>query len=126
MPPIAERVAAGHPAGPMHDIMIRHYNAAHEACARQDAVVQAMRDSTDRGPCDEADHAATCAQLDEQKALADALHRHLADLAAAVARCGDGTYGLCQWCRQYIPIERLAAFPAATHCVPCKQLAQQC
>jgi len=55
-----------------------------------------MLDSTDRGPGDEVDHAATRTQLDEQAALAHALHSHLTDLAAAVARCEDGTYGLCQ------------------------------
>jgi DnaK suppressor protein len=124
MSQIAERVTVGHPTQPMRDIMIGYYDAAYEACARQDAVVQAMRDGTDHGPGDGVDHAAIRAQLDEQAALAHALHRHLADLAAAVARCEDGTYGLCEWCRQHIPAERLAVFPAATHCVPCKQRAE--
>ena len=124
MSQIAERVAVGHPARAMYDIMVGHYDAAHDACAHQDAVVQAMHDSTDRGPGDEVDHAATRTQLDEQAALAHALHSHLTDLTAAVARCEDSTYGLCEWCRQYIQIERLAVFPAATRCVPCKRLAE--
>ena len=63
-------------------------------------------------------------QLDEQAALAHGLHSHLTDLAAAVARCEDSTYGSCEWCRQYIQIERLAVFPAATRCVPCKRLTE--
>jgi DnaK suppressor protein len=124
MAQIAERVAIGHPGRAMYEIMVGLYDAAYAACARQDAVVQAMLDSTDRGPGDEVDHAATRTQLDEQAALAHALHSHLTDLAAAVARCEDGTYGLCEWCRQYIPIERLAVFPATTRCVPCKQMAE--
>lgn len=124
MSQIAEDVAAGRSAGPMHDIMVGQYSAAHEAWARQDAVVREMRDNTDRGPGDEGDHAATHTQLDEQAALAAALNDHLDDLAAAVARCKDGTYGSCQSCGQYIPIARLEVFPAATHCLPCKQVAE--
>jgi len=72
----------------MHAILIGHYDASYEACARQDAVVEAMRDSTDRGPGDDVDHVATRAQLDEQAAVAHALH--LAELAAAVARVPGG------------------------------------
>jgi DnaK suppressor protein len=117
----AERVAVGRTARHVHDIMTGQYAAASEACARQDAVVQAMRDSTDSGPGDDVDHATTHAQLDEQATLAHALHSHLAELAAAVARCDDGTYGVCERCQQRIPIERLDVFPAATYCVGCKQ-----
>jgi len=120
MSQIAERVAGAH-AETLHDMVTLCYDAAHEAWAHQDAVVQAMRDTADRGPGDEVDHAMTYAQLDEQAALANTLRNQLDDLAAAVARCADGTYGSCESCHEPIPIERLALFPAATHCVPCKQ-----
>ena len=44
------------PAGPMHDVMIGLTVGVHGV--PRDAVVQAMRDSADRGPGDE-DHAPT-------------------------------------------------------------------
>jgi DnaK suppressor protein len=49
------------------------------------------------------------------------LRTHLEDLTAAIERCDAGTYGTCERCGARIPDERLAMFPAATHCVLCKQ-----
>jgi hypothetical protein len=106
MSPIAERVAVRHPAGPMHAIMIGHYDAAYEACVRQDGVVEAMRDSTDRGPGDDVDHAATRAQLDEQAAVpmpCTGASPISPPRSPGVRTAPTG----CECCRQYIPIERL-------------------
>lgn len=116
-----QRVAADPPSSALRDTLTHRYDMAYQAWLRQDAAVHAMRDTADSGPGDEADRAAIHIQLDEQAALADVARGQLADLAAAVLRCGDGTYGMCDQCRDYIPIERLALFPAATHCVACQQ-----
>jgi DnaK suppressor protein len=115
-----ERVAVEH-GGAVHEALIRYHTAAHEAWVRQDALVATMRDNTDRGPGDEADNAATHGQLDEQVTLAYALRAQLDGLAAAVTRCESGAYGRCERCHESIPAERLELFPAATHCVSCKQ-----
>lgn len=58
------------------------------------------------------------AQLDAT--IADVRHR-IVELAAALGRVDDGTYGLCVRCGLPIPADRLDARPAATthvHCAP--------
>lgn len=42
------------------------------------------------------------------------------DIALALARMDDGSYGTCADCRVPIPIERLLALPQATFCVRCQ------
>jgi DnaK suppressor protein len=37
----------------------------------------------------------------------------------ALARIGDGTYGVCESCGQPIPVARLEVLPYATECVTC-------
>jgi DnaK suppressor protein len=37
----------------------------------------------------------------------------------ALARIGDGTYGICETCGQPIPVARLEVLPYATECVTC-------
>lgn len=44
----------------------------------------------------------------------------LADVEAALARLDAGTYGDCTSCGSAIAQERLAALPAAAHCVQCQ------
>lgn len=47
-------------------------------------------------------------------------HRaHAKALEEALARIGDGTYGLCLWCKQPIPTDRLVVVPAAPGCQAC-------
>jgi DnaK suppressor protein len=109
------------PSRDAHEMLTRRYDETYETWFREDAVVHAMRQTVESGPGDDADHATTRAQLDEQTALARSLRAQLDDLTVALERCESGTYGVCDRCHQDIPDERLALFPAATHCVPCKQ-----
>lgn len=44
----------------------------------------------------------------------------LDDIVDALARLERGTYGLCQTCGRAIPLARLRAMPAASHCVGCQ------
>ena len=58
----------------------------------------------------------------EQEVTASLLRnkgRSLEDIAAALARIEDGTYGRCEECDQAIPKGRLEALPYARHCVRC-------
>jgi DnaK suppressor protein len=48
-----------------------------------------------------------------------------AQLERALERLNSGTYGVCESCGNAIPAERLELFPAATHCVACKQIAER-
>lgn len=47
----------------------------------------------------------------------------LAEVEAALGRIDDGTYGLCTSCGSAVSSERLAAIPAAAHCVECQSKA---
>lgn len=57
----------------------------------------------------------------------DALRRarlaERAEVAEALRRVDDGTYGICVRCGQPIPAARLEARPMATMCVACASLA---
>ena len=109
------------PSGADSDVLVRRYQEVYAAWSRQTAIGAAMRTGRDGGPGDEADHASTCAQVDEQDALTSVLRTRLDDLAIALDRNDNGSYGRCEECRCVIPADRLELFPAATHCVRCKQ-----
>jgi RNA polymerase-binding protein DksA len=48
--------------------------------------------------------------------------RELQALDAALARLGEGTYGICEDCGDDIPLERLRVNPGATRCVRCQSV----
>jgi len=68
-----------------------------------------------------ADSAHATAERSQTLALVEQLHEHRRDIAGALARMENGTYGKCEGCGQDIPFERLEARPTATLCVACKQ-----
>lgn len=45
----------------------------------------------------------------------------LKDVAEALERVKDGTYGICDGCEKEIPRKRLEVFPSAKYCVACKE-----
>src|SRR5688572_9919408 len=54
-------------------------------------------------------------------ALVDSSRQVLADTTEALKRMVDGSYGVCEACRNDIPVERLEILPHARFCVPCHQ-----
>lgn len=48
-----------------------------------------------------------------------ALEQELQEVLEALQRMEDGTYGICENCRQEIDLERLKANPAAKTCIKC-------
>lgn len=48
------------------------------------------------------------------------LQQQLTDVEHALAKCEQGTYGICDNCGKEIPLERLQAFPQAALCIGCK------
>jgi hypothetical protein len=52
-------------------------------------------------------------------ALIAAARQDVADTAQALQRMAQGTYGVCERCRNDIPVGRLRAAPQARFCVPC-------
>ncbi len=53
--------------------------------------------------------------------LASGESRMLREVGEALMRIEDGTYGKCIDCEKDIPVKRLEVFPAAKHCVECKE-----
>jgi DnaK suppressor protein len=102
-------------------MLTARYHDTEQAWIRQVDAVRVLRDSLDGAAPDILDRATIRAQADEQALLATRLRGQLDDLATAIERCDAGTYGICERCGGRIPDERLAMFPAATRCVPCKQ-----
>jgi DnaK suppressor protein len=45
--------------------------------------------------------------------------QELADIAHALRRMAEGSYGTCELCGRTIPAERLESQPQARYCVPC-------
>jgi RNA polymerase-binding protein DksA len=53
-------------------------------------------------------------------ALSTAARQTVEDIAKALARMEDGSYGYCEVCGDRIPVPRLEAIPWADQCVKCK------
>ena len=47
--------------------------------------------------------------------------QELQEIEAALARIGDGGYGICTDCENDIDRARLKAYPTATRCLPCQE-----
>lgn len=53
--------------------------------------------------------------------LAASARRGIADIAQALRRMSEGTYGLCEECHRPIPLGRLRAVPHAASCTRCQR-----
>jgi DnaK suppressor protein len=57
---------------------------------------------------------------DTRIALITSSRRALSDIAHALRRMAQGTYGLCEPCGTAIPAQRLEVLPHARFCAPCQ------
>ena len=80
-----------------------------------------MRDAGDGAGNDQADVGSASFERDHGMTLANNARDMLAQTERALARIGDGSYGVCEQCGKPIGKMRLMAFPRATLCLPCKQ-----
>ncbi len=73
----------------------------------------------DGGAFDEnfADSGQVAAEQGEVHALASSLRDQLDAVEQALVKLDEGTYGLCERCRQPIPAARLEAVPASRFCI---------
>ena len=53
-------------------------------------------------------------------ALTSSSRQALADIADALRRMAEGTYGTCEGCGERIPVERLEILPHTRFCVGCQ------
>ena len=64
-----------------------------------------------------ADHASETFEREKDVTILESLQDRQAEVAAALQRVADGSYGKCQTCGEDIAPERLEAFPAARFCI---------
>jgi len=80
---------------------------------------------TDSAGDDQADTGTKTFEREQEITLANNLLERITQVERAIERLGEGNYGYCEKCGNAIPVERLAAFPSATLCIPCKQLEER-
>ncbi|WP_373290244.1 TraR/DksA family transcriptional regulator [Pilimelia terevasa] len=74
---------------------------------------------------DQADTGTKTGEREQEITLVNNLADRVSQVERALERLDEGGYGWCERCGNAIPVERLAAFPIATLCIPCKQLAER-
>jgi DnaK suppressor protein len=94
---------------------VEHQLIEHGATSNPSDAVEV---STDEGF---ADSAQATMERSEMLSVIDQLHHRHAEIAGALRRMDEGTYGKCERCGREIPIERLEARPTASLCVSCAQ-----
>jgi DnaK suppressor protein len=67
------------------------------------------------------DHTTEAVEQRTRGMAADRLQQTADEVARALEKLAQGTYGRCDRCKQPIPEERLEALPWAALCIGCKQ-----
>ncbi len=80
---------------------------------------------TDSAGDDQADTGTKTFEREQEISLANNILERITQVERALERVAEGNYGNCERCGNPIPVERLAAFPSATLCIPCKQLEER-
>ncbi len=80
---------------------------------------------TDSAGDDQADTGTKTFEREQEISLANGILERINQVERALERVAAGNYGSCEKCGNPIPVERLAAFPSATLCIPCKQLEER-
>lgn len=65
----------------------------------------------------QADYGTDLSDYEREQAVIGVVDEERAAVQAALRRCDEGTYGVCEVCGQPIPDERLEARPEATRCL---------
>jgi DnaK suppressor protein len=95
---------------------VEHQLIEHGATSNPSDAVEV---STDEGFADSAQ--ATMERSEMLSVIEQLQHSH-SEIAGALKRMDEGTYGKCERCGREIPFERLEARPTASLCVSCAQL----
>ena len=72
-----------------------------------------------------ADQGSDLAESDVSLGCRESASTELQEIAEALERIRDGSFGLCESCEQAIVKERLEAIPYARLCLPCKRLEEE-
>ncbi len=79
-----------------------------------------IRDGGDGAGDDQADAGSRTFEREHEMSLTNNSRDMLLQAERALAKIGDGTYGICESCGNPIGKMRLQVFPRATLCVTCK------
>lgn len=87
----------------------------------QGGITDVLRDSGDGAGDDQADTGSKTFEREQGMTLLSTTRQALFQTEHALARIGDGSYGICESCGLSVGKLRLQAFPRATMCMSCKQ-----
>lgn len=105
----------------MKELLVRRRDALRRALAGDLSLLKQLREQSGS---DVVDAALDAAQDEISSQLAEVESRELANIEVALDRIKEGTYGLCDYCNQKIPLARLNALPYATSCIECQRAAE--
>lgn len=94
-----------------------------EMCADLDKTVSVLMGEhhlVRGGGAEDGDAGANLTEADRSAASVQAVMSQRAEVLAALARIGDGSYGRCVDCAGPVPEPRLEARPATARCVACQ------
>ena len=89
--------------------------------AIHDRLLGVKTDTAVDGVGDLVDHSAAHINLQSIMQASSITASTLSSVNEAIARCDDGTYGVCGICGVQIPKQRMQAIPWALHCVGCQE-----
>jgi len=92
-----------------------------EIASAEEGLADLIRDSGDGAGDDQADAGSKTFEREHEMSLANNARDMLEQVEHALARIGDGSYGVCESCGKPIGKFRLQAFPRATLCRSCKE-----
>jgi len=94
----------------------------------RDDLLRKVKDKAEFEPTaetgDEADQASQSLEKEIAFELSDNERQMLDQTEAALRKIENGTYGVCESCRQAIPKPRIKALPFARYCVACQSRAE--
>ncbi len=106
----------------MRNVLIRRRDALRKALAGDLSMLKELRH---QAVGDVVDAALDSAQDEISSQLAEVESRELANIERALKRMKGGTYGICEYCNNKIPMARLNALPYATSCIDCQREAER-
>jgi len=101
----------------LHKTLLTRSNALRRALAGE--LADLRNNGSENG--DSADVAFDAGSEEISTQLAELEARELTQIDKALARIGQGSYGLCEFCQAKIPVARLNALPYSTTCVDCQR-----
>src|SRR5271167_389845 len=95
--------------------------ARNEALARVRVLRKEEQEDAAELPADGLDIARSLEDVEMDAGLIERCEERLKAIDDAFSRLERGRYGICEKCKQEIPIERLKAMPLAAYCVDCQK-----